>query len=394
MFRIPLLQRYIFGEILRVFLFVLSCITVLLVFVGVFQQATDRGLSPEDVLKILPYVVPSMLPFTIPAALLLTISVVYGRIAGDQEFTAAKAAGIHPRSLMWPALFLGGTLSVFSLVLTDQVIPWSVGKIEQHIAAVMEDILLDQLRSELQFTDPSHRFHVTVSGVQDRTLMNPVIRYVRNRSFVTLRAEQAEIDLNLERREVVVKMRSVYVDLGPKGGSTYLNREYVERLRWDGSTDEQKARNLPISMLTQSIARIRSDQVELKQRQAIEALMALTTADFRKLGVPSKSNMTVEQMLDRYRKLRTEVHSRYALACSCFFFSLLGTPVSILYGKSQFLTSFLICFVPIVGIYYPFMLGLMTQSKLGNLEPSWGMWIANVALVIAGWTFSRKVMRY
>src|SRR5262245_60569164 len=104
--KIPLLQRYLFGEVLRVFTFVLGCITVLLLFVGVFQQATERGLNPVEALKILPYVVPGLLPFTIPAALLLTVSAVYGRLSGDQELTAAKAAGIHPISLMWPALSL------------------------------------------------------------------------------------------------------------------------------------------------------------------------------------------------------------------------------------------------------------------------------------------------
>ena len=89
-----MLQRYILGELLRVFAFVLSVLTVLLVFVGAFQQARDSGLGPLQILEILPFVVPSLLPFTIPATLLLTVSVVYGRIAGDQEITAAMAAGM------------------------------------------------------------------------------------------------------------------------------------------------------------------------------------------------------------------------------------------------------------------------------------------------------------
>ena len=82
-----LLQRYILLELLRVFIFVLSVMTVLLVFVGVFSQVTDKGLGPVQVLQILPYVVPSLFPFTIPATLLLTVTIVYGRIAGDQEVT-------------------------------------------------------------------------------------------------------------------------------------------------------------------------------------------------------------------------------------------------------------------------------------------------------------------
>ena len=103
-----LLQRYVLFELLRVFTLMITVLTVLLVFVGAFQQATSQGLGVILVLKILPFIVPSMLPFTIPATLLLTVCVVYGRIAGDQEITAAKAAGINVLSLLWPSFILGG----------------------------------------------------------------------------------------------------------------------------------------------------------------------------------------------------------------------------------------------------------------------------------------------
>jgi len=79
-----LLQRYILSNMLKVFFFILSVLTVLLVFVGVFREVSESGLGPLQAVQILPYIVPSMLPFTIPATLLLTVCVVYGRMAGDQ----------------------------------------------------------------------------------------------------------------------------------------------------------------------------------------------------------------------------------------------------------------------------------------------------------------------
>ena len=89
-----LLQRYIMGELVRVFALLVVVLTVMLVFVGLFQEATERGLGTVQILQILPFVVPSMLPFTIPATLLLAVCVVYGRISGDLEVIAANAAGI------------------------------------------------------------------------------------------------------------------------------------------------------------------------------------------------------------------------------------------------------------------------------------------------------------
>src|SRR4051794_17403308 len=140
-----LLQKYILGELVRVFLFVVSVLTVLLVFVGAFKQALENGLGPAEILRILPFLVPSLLPFTIPATLLLTVTVVYGRVAADHEVTAAKAAGITAMSLLWPSFIMGAVLSIVSLLLTDQVIPWAMTNIERRVAQMMEKIFLDVL---------------------------------------------------------------------------------------------------------------------------------------------------------------------------------------------------------------------------------------------------------
>src|SRR5690606_13588393 len=136
----------------------------------------ENGLGPLQILQILPYLVPSLLPFTIPATLLLTVCMVYGRMAGSLEITAAKAAGINLLSLLWPAFILSGVLSVSSMLLSDQMIPWAMANIQRTIAAAMEDILLEGLRSRLQVTDPQRGIAITVMGVEDRTLIMPTFR--------------------------------------------------------------------------------------------------------------------------------------------------------------------------------------------------------------------------
>ena len=391
---IPLLQRYIFWEVLRAFLFVLLCITVLLVFVGVFQQATERGMGAEQLLKVLPYLVPSMLPFTIPAALLLTISVVYGRLAGDSEIIAAKAAGIHPVSVMWPAFLIGGLLSVAALVLTDQVIPWSIKEIEQQFLAVMEDILIEQLRTEQQFTDPGHRFHITVARVEGRTLKHPVIRYVKGKNVITVKAESAEIRLDTEQQYAIVKLHNPYSDLA-EHGRIVINRDFELPIRWAPRKGAPAPRNFPIAQIELEMGSLEHARSRQSERQVLQAMMALSVADFRRLASPEATGTAgLETIVSRHHKLRTEIHSRYALACSCFFFALLGTPFSILFGRKQFLSSFLFCFAPIVGGYYPLMLGLMTQAKEGHIGPEWSMWIANGILLLVSWFILRRVIRY
>jgi lipopolysaccharide export system permease protein len=166
-------ERYVMIELLRVFGGLITISTLLLVFVGVFGEAKKFDLGIWQILQIMPFVVPSLMPYTIPATLLLTVCVVYGRMAGDNEIIAVRAAGIHIMHLIWPSLFLAGILSVVALFLNDQIIPWSFANIERIITLALEDIIYDKLRTENQINDRDHGININVAGVKGRTLIRP-----------------------------------------------------------------------------------------------------------------------------------------------------------------------------------------------------------------------------
>jgi len=372
---------------------VLGCVTILLVFVGIFQQATDSGLDAQQALAIIPYIVPSMLPFTIPASMLLTVSVVYGRLAGDQEMTAAKSAGIHPVSLMWPALFLGGVLSLLSLLLTDQVIPWSMAKIEQQIVSFMEDIFLERLRTEHHFSDSRRGLLVTVEGVDGQKLLRPTFRYTKGQKICTMQAESAEIDLDVSQHLVNIRAVNGWIDIPGQFRGRF--DAMPEQLRWNQVGRKLRAQQLPIEQMQGELEEIERGRDINRQFAMIHACFALSSADFpRVVSACGPRLKEAGQQKGWANRLNTEIHSRYAMSCSCFFFALLGTPFAMRFGKSQALTSFLLCFVPIVAGYYPLMLGLTSQCKRGVMDPSWTMWIANGVLVLLAWTVLRKVIRY
>jgi lipopolysaccharide export system permease protein len=157
-----ILQRYILFELLKVFVLLLSVLTVMLVFLGVFQEAQDNGLGAVQIVQILPYIIPSLLPYTIPSTLLLAVCVVYGRLSGDLEIIATKSAGINPLSLLMPAFMLGIVLAVGSLFLTDRVIPWSVSRMQLIISQALEEIFLDQLRASHLIANNSEGYTISV----------------------------------------------------------------------------------------------------------------------------------------------------------------------------------------------------------------------------------------
>jgi lipopolysaccharide export system permease protein len=390
-----LLQRYILFELLRVFAFLLSVLTVLLVFVGIFREVSESGLGPFQVLQILPYIVPSLLPFTIPATLLLTVCVVYGRIAGDQEITAAKAAGINVLSLLWPAFALGGVLSLCSLLLTDQVIPWAVGNIQRTVTLAMEDIFLDMLRTNHEVTDPDRGFSVTVIGVDGKRLLKPTFQYApRGRQPLTIQAQSATLEFDLERQQVLLHLVHGRVAAPPQRELWFDREDYPFPLPQDLS--QPKPRHLSIRDIRREYKAASRDIDRTSEERDVETILALTSGDFerfldrdspiRGLGLSFQRSIV--------NKLRTEVHSRFALGASCLFFAILGGPFAIWKPRRQFLTSFALCFLPILLVYYPLAMLMMNLSKSGSVEPAWAMWVANALLLIAAVVVLRRVLKH
>ena len=60
--------------------------------------------------------------------------------------------------------------------------------------------------------------------------------------------------------------------------------------------------------------------------------------------------------------------------------------------RSDFLTSFFVCFLPILIIYYPALMGAIDASK-GGSSPLW-LWAGNGLLLVWGAWLLRRVIRY
>src|SRR6266446_9725906 len=112
-----ILHRKILLELVRVFALSLLGITGIMVMAGVVAEASQQGLTPSQILVVIPLLVPSTLPYTIPATTLFATCVVYGRLAHDNEILAIKAAGINMLRVVAPAVWLGVGMSACTAAL-------------------------------------------------------------------------------------------------------------------------------------------------------------------------------------------------------------------------------------------------------------------------------------
>ncbi len=390
-----LLQRYIFFELLRLFAYLVFGLTVLLVFIGVFKEASERGLGPTQVFQLLPYVAPSMLPFTIPATLLLTVCVVYGRVAGDQEVVAAKAAGIHVMSLLNPALLLGAILSVGSFSLTNHVIPWASRNIESVIAQASGQIFLDVLEAQHQINEPELGLSITVTGVDGRRLLNPTFKKAIDDEHYIVQAREASLDFDTRNQEVLVVFTKAKITKPGSNDESWITSD-ARRFPLSRKKGKMQPRSMTITEIKASIADLDRQAEELENERDWIAATSLVLGDFERLRYENFADYRKQarQKLKLRRKLQTEMHSRFAMAGSCFLFVLLGAAYAMLQAKQQFLTNFIVCFLPILLVYYPVTFLMMNLSKSGSVDPWWAMWVANILIGTAGFVYLRRVVRH
>jgi lipopolysaccharide export system permease protein len=91
--------------------------------------------------------------------------------------------------------------------------------------------------------------------------------------------------------------------------------------------------------------------------------------------------------------LDVELMMRPALSLGCLFFILVGCPVGIWFSRSDFLSSFITCFLPIVFIYYPLLLCGTGMAKEGRLPPVPLVFGADAVVALMGLVLFWRLLR-
>jgi len=139
------LHRYIFRQLFRVFLLAALALTVMLSLGSILQPVQEYGVGPRQVLHLMAYFLPVVLTFVLPIAALFAASLVYGRLAVDNELDACRASGISMPALMYPGLTLAILVAIANLILSFHVMPVFVHLAKKSLKADARQILFRNL---------------------------------------------------------------------------------------------------------------------------------------------------------------------------------------------------------------------------------------------------------
>jgi lipopolysaccharide export system permease protein len=390
----PLLTRYVLREICQVFLVTLTALTILMVLIGAVREAIAQGLGIAQIVQLLPYLLPNALMFAVPGTVLFSVSSVYGRMSASNEITALKSLGLSPMVVLWPSMALTVVLSLATVWLNDLAMSWGHLGVQQVVINALEDIAYGMLRTHHSYSTPA--FSVNVRKVEGRTLVSPVFSLQDKGGAVTVRAESAELHSDPGSGILTVEVYNGTAD-APGYHVEFPNQKYQRDLviSPNGGAADVSPAHLALRQIPERCARQKDLVRDLEESMVARSGFQMLTGDLDALRGKDWAADADNLQFQKYQlyRMQTEPPRRWANGFSCLCFGLVGASMAIRMRNSDVLTSFFLCFGPILIVYYPVLIFGVDRAKAGAISP-YSVWLANVILVLWGWWLLRRVIRY
>ncbi|AQT67048.1 lipopolysaccharide ABC transporter permease [Anaerohalosphaera lusitana] len=220
------LHRYIFRELLRVFILAGTALTIMLSLTMMLRPIQEYGVAPEQAVHLFGYFIPITLTFVLPMAAIFAAALIYGRFASDNELDACRASGISMWTLIYPGLILAIAISMASLVLSFHVVPAFVQRAEKSMKDNAKNLLFRNIERKgyCELPDSSYKLYADNAVPQKDLLQGVVVAETTQTGInrlVTAGSAKILIDDSRDRITVVA---TDYYQIDDFGQEAYTGR--------------------------------------------------------------------------------------------------------------------------------------------------------------------------
>ena len=125
--RLPLIDRWLFGELLGPLLFGIGAFTAVSLSVGAIfdlvRKVAESGLSLNVAAHVLLLQMPSFLVLSFPMATLMSTLLTYSKLSSNSELTALRSVGVAAWRMVIPALFVAIAMTAITFTFNEVVVP-------------------------------------------------------------------------------------------------------------------------------------------------------------------------------------------------------------------------------------------------------------------------------
>ena len=377
-YSIPLIDRWLLGQIIPPMLFAISAFTVISLSVGVMfdliRKIVEFGLPVFLAFKVLFFSLPSFLVLSFPMAVLLSTLLAYGKLSSNSELLALKSLGIKTSRIISPAIALSVFMTGLTFYFNDNLVPASNKLAEETLrAGIGSSFSGERGKNNIMFSRYGSRINAsTKKPTKNNTYLTHIFyaTYYRNNIMEGVTV----LDFSREDFQQILKANTARFD---KTNSSWIFSEgSIVSIAPSGQTTniQFKEYKYPFIEGPMELAKVPKDATEMSLKQALEAEKI-----YKKSG-----------NLKEIRRIQVRIQEKFTLPCACLVFGLIGSSLG---SKSNLRSSRSQGFglsVILILIYYVMSFVFSSFGVKGLLTPIFAAWLPVLISMGGGFYLLRK----
>ena len=377
-YSIPLIDRWLFGQMIPPMLFAISAFTVISLSVGVMfdliRRTVEFGLPLLVALKVLFLSLPSFLVLSFPMAVLLSTLLAYGKLSNNSELLALKSLGLKTSRIIAPAIALSIFMTGLTFYFNDNLVPASNKLAESTLRSGMGSSFSGEKRKKnIMFSRYGSRID---SSSKKSTKKNKYLTHIFYAAKYEKNLMQNVTILDFSRQDFQQILKAKTGRFDKKNSSWIFSEGSIVSIDPNGQTSNIKFKEYtyPFVEGPLELAKVPKDANEMTLKQALKAEMV-----YKQTG-----------NLKEIRKIQVRIQEKFTLPFACLVFGLIGSSLG---SKSNLRSSKSQGFglsVILILIYYVMSFVFSSFGIKGLLPPFFAAWLPVFISLGGGIYFLRK----
>jgi len=377
-YSIPLVDRWLFGQMIPPMLFAISAFTVISLSVGVMfdliRRTVEFGLPLLIALKVLFFSLPSFLVLSFPMAVLLSTLLAYGKLSNNSELLALKSLGLGTSRIIAPAIAISIFMTGLTFYFNDNLVPASNKLAESTLRSGMGSSFSGEKRKKnIMFSRYGSRINASTKKSTEKNKYLTHIFYA-SRYEKNLMQNVTLLDFSRQDFQQILKAKTGRFD--KKNSSWIFSEGSIVSIDPNGQTTNIKFKEYtyPFVEGPLELAKVPKDANEMTLKQALKAEMV-----YKQTG-----------NIKEIRKIQVRIQEKFTLPFACLVFGLIGSSLG---SKSNLRSSKSQGFglsVILILIYYVMSFVFSSFGIKGLLPPVFAAWLPIFISLGGGIYFLRK----
>ena len=377
-YSIPLIDRWLLGQIIPPMIFAISAFTVISLSVGVMfdliRKIVEYGLPLLQAIQALIYSLPSFLVLSFPMAVLLSTLLSYGKLSANSELLALRSLGITTSRIIVPAIAVSIFMTGLTFYFNDNLVPISNKLAESTLrSGIGSSFNKEKSKNNIIFSRKGSRIDPkTNKPTKTNTFLTHI--FYASRFENNIMKEVTVLDFSRKNIKQILTANNAIFD---KDISSWIFTDgSIVSTDSNGKTTSIKFQQYiyPFVEAPLDLAKVPKDASDMSLKEALEAERI-----YQKIG-----------NLKEVRKIQVRIQEKFTLPCACLVFGLIG---SILGSQSNLRSSKSQGFglsVILILVYYVMSFICSSFGVKGLLPPIIAAWFPVAISLGGGFYFLRR----